>query len=81
VPAGQVLVSADMEVAAAEDPVLVKAHDSVRLVAAVGNLRVTALGEALQDGRSGQTIRVRNVDSGRVVSGHIVGPSVVEVDH
>jgi hypothetical protein len=64
-----------------EQPTLVKARDMVRLLARVGSFRVTALGEAQQDGRAGQLIRVRNVDSNRIISGRVVDQRVVEVDY
>ncbi|MBS3820567.1 MAG: flagella basal body P-ring formation protein FlgA, partial [Phycisphaerae bacterium] len=32
---------------------------------------VTALGKALQNGRAGETIRVRNLDSRRIIVGEI----------
>jgi flagella basal body P-ring formation protein FlgA len=77
---GQVLTSGDIELTAAEDPVLVKTHDNVKLVANVGNMRITVFGEALQEGRGGQMIRVRNIDSNRTVVGRVVGRGTVEVE-
>ena len=78
--AGQVLTTQDVEVVAPEGPVLVKQREQIKLVARVGTLQVTAVGEALQDGRDGQWVRVRNVDSKKVVLGRVVGRSLVEVD-
>jgi hypothetical protein len=66
---------------AADDAILIRVRDSVRLVAIVGSLHVTAVGEALQEGRMGQLIRVRNVDSGKVVVGRVAGGSLVEVEY
>jgi hypothetical protein len=63
------------------NPILVKPRDMVRLVARVGALRVTALGEALQEGRHGETVRVRNVDSSKVVAGRVADAQVVEIDY
>ena len=48
-------------------------------VAKVGQLRLTAVGEALQDGLAGEMIRVRNVDSNKIVSGRVLECAVVEV--
>lgn len=79
--AGQVVVTADLEVSDKENPVLVKQRELVRLVARLGPLQVVALGEALQDGRVGQSISVRNVDSKKVVLGRVVDRSIVEVDY
>jgi flagella basal body P-ring formation protein FlgA len=79
--AGQVIVTADLEASDKDNPVLVKQHELVRLVARLGPLQVIALGEALQDGRAGQSISVRNVDSKKVVLGRVVERSIVEVDY
>jgi flagella basal body P-ring formation protein FlgA len=70
-----------VEPAVPDVPILVKQHDVVKLVAHVGPLRVVQFGEAMQDGRAGQLIRVRNVDSQHVVTGRVVDRSVVEVDY
>jgi flagella basal body P-ring formation protein FlgA len=53
----------------------------VRLVANIGAVRVTARAEALQDGRAGQAIRVRNVDSNRIVSGRVIDRNLVEIEY
>jgi flagella basal body P-ring formation protein FlgA len=60
-------------------PVVVHKRDSVRLRLYVGSLQVTTRGEALEDGRAGERIRIRNVDSSRVVSGRVVDRGTVEV--
>ena len=46
-----------------EGAILIKRRDQVKMVARVGSLSVTATGEAIQEGRLGETIRVRNIDS------------------
>lgn len=80
IPAGQLLAPVDVEMKAATK-FLVKQHDLVKLMAKVGSMRVTALGEALQDGGAGQFIRVKNVDSKNVILGRVVDRSLVEVDY
>ncbi len=80
IPAGQLLAPCDVEAEAA-GKLLVKQHDLVKLTAKVGAMRVTALGEALQDGGAGQCIRVKNVDSKNVILGRVVDRSLVEVDY
>jgi flagella basal body P-ring formation protein FlgA len=80
IPAGQLLARNDVE-PLTDNNVLVKQHDLVKLMARVGPLRVVALGEALQDGGAGQSIRVRNVDSKSIVLGRVVEHSLVEVDY
>lgn len=77
---GHVVSLQDLEAAGPEGPVLVKQREQVKLIARLGALQVTAVGEALQDGRDGQWVRVRNVDSKKVVLGRVVGRSMVEVD-
>ncbi|HWY86100.1 MAG TPA: flagellar basal body P-ring formation chaperone FlgA [Gemmataceae bacterium] len=62
-------------------PALVKSNDSVRIFANIGAARLEALGEALQDGRVGEVIRVRNVESNRVVHGRVQANGMVLVDY
>jgi Chaperone for flagella basal body P-ring formation len=72
--------AAEMD-AEAEHPILIKGHDLVRLVARIGDIRVMARAEALQEGRAGEVIRVRNIDSDKIVSGRVAEAGVVEVDY
>jgi flagella basal body P-ring formation protein FlgA len=58
---------------------LVKKGDIVSIIAQSGGLKVTALGQARQDGALGQTITVVNQDSKKVISGRVIGPGQVEV--
>jgi flagella basal body P-ring formation protein FlgA len=78
---GQLLNSTDVESTSQDCPVLVKAQSLVKMVARVGPLAVTALGEALQEGRAGQSIRVRNLDSKIIVIGRVTDHSLVEVGY
>ena len=64
-----------------DDAVVVKLRDHVKIVARVGEIRFVTAGEALQEGRAGQSIRVRNIDSNRTVVGRIVAPGMIEVDY
>lgn len=52
---------------------------TVTLVGTVGVLEIRAKGVALQNGAVGETIAVRNLDSGKVVSGIITAPGAVTV--
>lgn len=63
-----------------EGVTMVRARQSVKMVVRLGPINVLAMGEALQDGKSGQTIRIKNSASNKIVSGRVVGPSLVEVD-
>ena len=63
-------------------PVLVRARDLVQLVVKIGGLKVTARGEVQSpEGREGESVRVRNVDSNTIIMGRVVSRSVVEVDY
>ena len=59
---------------------LIKPRDQVHLLVRVGPLRLTTLCEAVQEGRAGQTIRVRNVDSKVERVGRVVDRNTVELD-
>lgn len=61
-------------------PPLVERGDRVRMTAGRGRVRLTARGEALADGARGAFVRVRNLDSKKVVSGRVVGPGEVEME-
>ncbi len=56
-------------------------NDLVQLIAKVGPLQVKTRGEALQNGRAGQMIQVRNVDSKAIVTGRVMDRSTVEVEY
>jgi flagella basal body P-ring formation protein FlgA len=78
---GQALTSQDVEPAEPTSPVLVKRQALVKLVAQLGTLQLVTIGESLQDGQRGQLIRVRNVDSRKVVVGRVVDHAMVEVEY
>jgi len=70
-PAGQVLYAHDMQ------PALLVRRGQLIAVSMQGvpGLQITARLEALQDGRHGQSVRLRNPESGRIVSAVVTGPS------
>jgi flagellar basal body P-ring formation protein FlgA len=78
---GQILTRSDCEPAPSEMPVLVKQQTLVKIIARLGGLELVTMGEAMQDGRGGQLIRVRNIDSRNVVVGRVVDRSSVQVDY
>ena len=56
--------------------VLVKQGQSVLLTVGQGSgFSITARVEALQDGKMGEQIRLKNPDSGRLLSGVVTGPN------
>jgi flagella basal body P-ring formation protein FlgA len=73
VPAGQVLRSSDIRRA-----VLVKQGQSALMsVGQNSGFQVTVRVDALQDGRMGEQIRLKNPDSGRILTGTVTGPNAV----
>jgi flagella basal body P-ring formation protein FlgA len=63
----------------AADAVVVRALQPVAMVATNGGLRVSVAGVAMQDGKVGQEIKVRNSDSKKIVTGTVVGANEVEI--
>ena len=59
-------------------PVVLRGGE-ITMVVETENLRISALGTALQDGGIGDRIRVRNADSGKVVYGEVIDPGVVRI--
>lgn len=62
----------------AEPPLLVERGDRVFILSHSGPLTVRTLGEALRDGRAGEQIPVRNLNSGDTVHAYIQARGVVE---
>jgi len=60
-------------------PTIIKRGSAVNIVARLGSLEVTAMGQALQDGMQGQLIRVQNVNSNKIISAKVLDESTVEV--
>lgn len=66
-------------VSALRDPFAVRRGASLRLTFTVGNMLISASGTSLADGIVGDLIKVRNIDSGIVVSGTIMADGTVQV--
>lgn len=62
-----------------QQPVAVEAGASVTIVAKYGTISVNAAGIAMQRGRLGETIRVRNVASGKILTAKVVDGQTVEI--
>jgi len=75
VPAGRVL-EADL----LEAPVLVERGRRVQMAVESRGMRITMAGAALEDGALGDTVRVRNPTSRRVVEGVVVAPGRVRLE-
>lgn len=67
---------------AANNPtaILIHQRQRVMMVVKMGNLNVTAVGEAQQEGRLGQSILVQNVESKKTITARVTGPGTVELD-
>ncbi|MCA9053176.1 MAG: flagellar basal body P-ring formation protein FlgA [Planctomycetaceae bacterium] len=66
--------------AAARAPVAIQARDAVRVVASQPGLQVVLRqAEALEPGRIGDSIRVRNRETGRIMTGQVTAAGVVEI--
>lgn len=65
---------------AVTQPRLVRNGERVALVASASGVQVVARGTALADGAAGETVRVRNASSGRVVEGRVIARGKVAVD-
>jgi len=60
-------------------PEWVKRGEKVTLLASGGGIEIRMQGEALSNGRKGAMIRVRNLNSKRIVEGEVVSKGVVQV--
>lgn len=61
--------------------VIVKNRDLVKIIANIGPARIEARGEAMEDGKLGAMIRVRNTESNRVVQGRVEAGGTIVVDY
>jgi flagella basal body P-ring formation protein FlgA len=61
-------------------PPLIKRGDRVEIHVQRGSMILTAVGEARQDGYSGDTIRVKNSESHREILCRVVAPGLVHVE-
>jgi flagellar basal body P-ring formation protein FlgA len=62
-----------------QEPPLVERGKTVIITAENESLRITTRGEALEDGRAGESIRVRNLRSGKNLPSIVTGPGTVTV--
>ncbi len=66
-------------VASLREPFTIERGKSVRIMFNVGGLTISATGSALQDAMTGDSIRVRNTESGVTVTGTVRADGNVEV--
>lgn len=72
---GSIVTTGDIE----STPVI-KSHSEVHIVFSGGLFKVTSKGEALQDGRVGEYIRVKNKSSNKIVIARVVDETAVAVE-
>ncbi|WP_420961655.1 flagellar basal body P-ring formation chaperone FlgA [Brucella sp. IR073] len=66
-------------IGAVSEPSLVKRGVPAPLVYTAGGLTITAMGAPLEPGAAGDFIKVRNIDSGLVVSGTVLSDGRIQV--
>ena len=62
-----------------ERPVIIKRNQMVYIIARGKNFVVKARGLALQEGREGANIKVKNISSKKILLGKVISPEEVEV--
>jgi flagella basal body P-ring formation protein FlgA len=79
--AGAVVQTSDVEdLPTQTSPALVKARQPVKMLTRSGSFTIRADGEALQEGRLDDLVRVQNTASKKVVVGKVTGPGTVEIE-
>ncbi|BCR06611.1 hypothetical protein DESUT3_36800 [Desulfuromonas versatilis] len=63
-----------------EFPPMIRRGEAVSIQVVSGALRITAAGEARQDGREGETIRVRNSSSRKEILCRVLAPGLAQVE-
>jgi flagella basal body P-ring formation protein FlgA len=62
------------------DPIVIKSGDLVRLRVSRGNIAVSTMVRAEQNGRVGEIVRVRNLEFERALKARVVAPGEVRVE-
>lgn len=63
---------------ALDSPLVIRRGDTVSMESAIGDISVTTSGTAVSDGRIGQQIRVKNLQSARVINAKVVASGKVQ---
>lgn len=79
VPVRYIRMGQPIEHAMLQNPVVVQSGAPIRLVAKYNGVEVTAEGVALQKGRVGEMIRVRNARSSKTLRGKVIDATTVEI--
>lgn len=62
-----------------DNPLAVERQAMVEIIVKIGNVHVSMMGQALESGREGELIRVRNTVSNKVITARVVDSTTVEV--
>ena len=62
-----------------EQPVLIKRGQTITLRASNPAVTVEMAGEAMRKGRAGESIKVRNISSGKIVHGKVISSELVQI--
>ncbi|MFH1675887.1 MAG: flagellar basal body P-ring formation chaperone FlgA [bacterium] len=62
-----------------EMPILVSRGDKVTVIIAFGDVAITLTGTAIDSGSLGDEIRIRNPDSGKIITATVTGESKAEI--
>ena len=62
-----------------EKPLLVERGKDVTAIVYATGVQVTLIGQALDNGRMGDTVRVKNRATGKIITGEVIGHRLVEV--
>lgn len=68
-----------ISVSSLREPYAVSRGSNVRLTFTIGNLTISAAGTPMVDASIGDVIRVRNLDSGTIVSGTVMADGTIQV--
>ncbi|WP_027405996.1 flagellar basal body P-ring formation chaperone FlgA [Anaerovibrio sp. RM50] len=71
---GEIITSRNIQ-----NPVIIHSGDLIDLSAVVNGIRVTTQGKALENGREGEYINVKNLSSNKVVRGKVIDKNNVEI--
>jgi len=61
------------------EPLLIKRGELVKVLLKSGSIEIEAVAKAMRNGKLGETVLLKNISSGRVFSGVVVGPKEVVV--
>ena len=71
---GEIITSINIQ-----NAVIIHSGDLIDLTAVVNGIRVTTQGKAMENGREGDYIKVKNLASNKVVRGKVIDKNNVEI--